>query len=1144
MKKLIFTLVCMVASVTMAHAGNFDVGQLKYATMADGTVACIKLSDAAQASQPSSLVIPGRVTYGGTEYRVSKIAMGAFVENLNLTSVHMGWGIETIDKRAFLNCRNLKYVNVPSSVTAINEKAFGWCTAMLHFRVAATTPPAVEDQAFYEMAKCQVITSVYSSVSAYNAISIWKDIDSDGKVTNDGTLAYDFSNSGCYYIYTSPVNTASGSAETMLVGIDDSVTSVTLTSSCTDNTNKNYGGGQAFTSATTQVGNSACELHDALKSVYVTTIKATRINSWAFANCKNLQTVKLNGPNLVVGSYAFVNCTNLTTVDLKYGGESASIKSLGAHSFQNTGVSEVYIPANVEVYGSGAFAACANLTKFTVSSDNAYFAAATQGSLYSKSYQLLYQVGGASAVSATIKGCRTVMDYAWYGNTQVTHVEVHYGVTKIQGNAFGNMPNLKSVKIPSSVTYLSATALNNLTTVETIYINLKTPPNVDLTNLNPECKTVNIPYGCYSAYRNHSKWNNFTNYYYGAYDIYTNKLYYSIENVGSYTDTDVQSTAAAGQATLVQGWRAYTHGTISETWTIPGSIKDIDDKIYIVSAIAPETFHGHGSLKGMTGGNGIKTIGTKAFCGCTSFTTYGFRYVKEIGDSAFMNCTSLATIDFGKKLEHLGLRSFYRCSSLTGEVVIPASVNKISSYSFAECTNLNSLFLYCKNSAINSYFFRNNASNFKCYVPLANLYNIYIWANWTNNNGTQAKDQFVPYVIPTNDWMVISCFKPIELPTNATFYYIGTINDGKAITAQKTGYAPAGYGLLMKGKRGEIYRFPIVSTAYGNTNMLKGIETASTTVSPTGANDFFYFDEEQRIFSKITTYRTIYSGSAYLQVGSGLYGYRLYVDEMEYPLSIAGVRVTERNRDNITGEGITGYVKFFPVSNQLTLQDAHIDITNLNETAITYDYGAAPNFTINPIGPNNTILAQDYKIAINIGESQGFSINGLGTLKSGGTLYLDAYDHVTNECTMSYIKDCTVSFHDIMSEDYEEGLTINNANVTCEYLNVGGDHNGQDALNLIDCYVAYPEGGYPASGCIFVDGEVYQGHIEIKQGSGPYLKGDVNGDGKVNVSDVTALVNMILGVIPKDEARADINGDGKVNVSDVTALINIILGTS
>ena len=55
------------------------------------------------------------------------------------------------------------------------------------------------------------------------------------------------------------------------------------------------------------------------------------------------------------------------------------------------------------------------------------------------------------------------------------------------------------------------------------------------------------------------------------------------------------------------------------------------------------------------------------------------------------------------------------------------------------------------------------------------------------------------------------------------------------------------------------------------------------------------------------------------------------------------------------------------------------------------------------------------------------------------------------------------------------------------------------------------------------------------------LAGDVNDDEKVNVTDVTTLVNMILGVV---EIYADINGDGKVNVSDVTALINIILGIS
>ena len=56
------------------------------------------------------------------------------------------------------------------------------------------------------------------------------------------------------------------------------------------------------------------------------------------------------------------------------------------------------------------------------------------------------------------------------------------------------------------------------------------------------------------------------------------------------------------------------------------------------------------------------------------------------------------------------------------------------------------------------------------------------------------------------------------------------------------------------------------------------------------------------------------------------------------------------------------------------------------------------------------------------------------------------------------------------------------------------------------------------------------------------LPGDVNSDGRVNVSDVSELINMILGISETNEIDADLNGDGRVNVSDVSALINIILG--
>lgn len=62
-----------------------------------------------------------------------------------------------------------------------------------------------------------------------------------------------------------------------------------------------------------------------------------------------------------------------------------------------------------------------------------------------------------------------------------------------------------------------------------------------------------------------------------------------------------------------------------------------------------------------------------------------------------------------------------------------------------------------------------------------------------------------------------------------------------------------------------------------------------------------------------------------------------------------------------------------------------------------------------------------------------------------------------------------------------------------------------------------------------------------QQGNSPIIKGDVNGDGKVDVSDVTALINKILATADYPDAVCDINDDGVINVSDVTALVSIIL---
>lgn len=56
----------------------------------------------------------------------------------------------------------------------------------------------------------------------------------------------------------------------------------------------------------------------------------------------------------------------------------------------------------------------------------------------------------------------------------------------------------------------------------------------------------------------------------------------------------------------------------------------------------------------------------------------------------------------------------------------------------------------------------------------------------------------------------------------------------------------------------------------------------------------------------------------------------------------------------------------------------------------------------------------------------------------------------------------------------------------------------------------------------------------------PYILGDVNKDGKINISDVTKIVNVANS--GEYDRASDINSDGKVDINDVNKEINVILG--
>ena len=103
-------------------------------------------------------------------------------------------------------------------------------------------------------------------------------------------------------------------------------------------------------------------------------------------------------------------------------------------------------------------------------------------------------------------------------------------------------------------------------------------------------------------------------------------------------------------------------------------------------------------------------------------------------------------------------------------------------------------------------------------------------------------------------------------------------------------------------------------------------------------------------------------------------------------------------------------------------------------------------------------------------------------------------------------------------------------------------YNGQPLSLTWDAYKAFriPAGEYKLT----VDLTSMKLIIEKVVPPHGYDLGDVNHDHAVNIGDVTALIDHLLGVSTVCQICADVNGDTVVNIGDVTALIDVLLGVN
>ena len=184
---------------------------------------------------------------------------------------------------------------------------------------------------------------------------------------------------------------------------------------------------------------------------------------------------------------------------------------------------------------------------------------------------------------------------------------------------------------------------------------------------------------------------------------------------------------------------------------------------------------------------------------------------------------------------------------------------------------------------------------------------------------------------------------------------------------------------------------------------------------------------------------------------------------------------------------------------------------------------------------DNAVITGEGKLTVTSAHAKGVYFRGPATI-SGCTLDVTGY---TRGIVGSYV------YIRLRGGIWYTDLTIDNASVTTQVTGNGYPTYNLKSLTLKNCGIVYPAGAaFDAEKhqIIGTDGNEVTGKIVISNSTA--ATGDINADGQVNVTDVTALINRVLGTASYSDAVCDLNGDGVVNVSDVTVLINIILSNN
>ena len=1076
-------LMLLAVTAFTVQAVTFSSGYLKYETKNDGLYVT-GLTSAGEGVSSLSLTIPGTVTYSGTTYRVWGIQTKAFKGKTNIDNVTIQWGTRIIADSAFMGCTGLRWVRLASSIAKIQINSFGGCTALKW---------------------------VYYPGFDYPVLGI--------------------------YATSWPSN----SGMTLYIPHDSNRTPADY---------KSQTGWSKFATVTNSI-----EAHDyymADGGYY--SVGQSDTNPYTTVRAITLIGYNKNGNNTSNGTvYSAMGGGTFTP-----SGQSITFKvtTLGHEAFVGqTTLKTVTLPATMTSYRVGAqyaaFYDATSLTAINVASGCMIFSS-YDGCLYDNSGKNLLRVPEGKT-SISYKPTIEEIGYYAFRNCAMSSVRIPYGVKTIKNCAFGYTPRMDWLYIPSSVTSFAEDALWKTKSNIYLYLNMSTPPTcypeamfgITLSNAR-----LYVPYNKVTAYKN-AGWTGFSAYNIDgiqAHDIYTGDVGYTVTSTAA---TTVNGTSYAGRVKVVcYGGPANNSSTAI---TIPASVTNLG-KTYAVTMIGEDAFNNHTDDFTVSGCANVDTVGVYAFQN-QAITKYPFGHnsSRYIMGYAFEGAGFTGTVALPYGVITIGGHAFG--NGKYSRIIFPASVGQHWGTAVTGTTTLTE-FIWNQNWGRNytGWDFTGVPSN--CYIRVPTG----LVGQWKQNSALSSRANYITagaYDFAFNN-------------AHSGGYYC-TIISNSSTTYNGTTYA---------GKAKYVYN-PIIQNSTSTGTYIFASNEEDRTVSG---------DYRKYLITEIgdsLLYGSKYTGgnipASVTRIGQSAFRNCEYaVNNLKLPDGLTFV-----GHDAFYGSKITGEIKI-PAS-----------VTQLDEWAFCtstlgalYFPGAMPTMGTTVWSKNNSNFvawvpnqyANTYltkangwgseygkKIAVWIkpyAATQMFS-SVVPTNLSGSSInaYIaSAYDknNTGKEVTMTKVNQAPENTGMLLTDltanqeyrikrptstvsapmtNYLVATPTASVNVYNQTVGYYWEYRTPSNLRFVKPTTGYNTttgGAYLKLSSTEASGktEVYT-NLWPKQTGG--VPGDWNGDGKVDITDVNAVINMMLGKEPY-KAICDMDNSGKIDISDVNAVINKMLG--